>query len=101
MADQEPNAGGPADFKFTAMDIPTPDAPEFYADGVWVRWNPYGFDLQFGQGMGARGPETTNAVIHMSPQLALVLSDLLAKQVAEYVERVGQLPPLIPPKATT
>lgn len=72
----------------------TNDAPEFYADGVWCRWNPYGFDLEFGQG-GSGAPDASpklTAVIHMSPQLALVLGRLLRDEVDKYQEAFGKLP---------
>ena len=70
---------------------------EFYVDSVKFGVGPYGFVLELGyQGVAdtptsEAPPIKRLALVRMSPQHALIMSKLLAKNVALYQERFGKI----------
>ncbi len=79
------------------LGSPFEEAPDFYVDSVRFGIGPYSFILE----LGAQGLADTQAsepppikrlaLVRMSPQHALVLSKLLAKNVAKYQEVFGKI----------
>jgi hypothetical protein len=73
------------------------EAPDFYVDSVRIAFGPYGFVLELGaQGLadtpGSERPPTKRlALVRMSPQHALILSKLLANNVATYQQNIGKI----------
>lgn len=73
------------------------EVPDFYVDSVRVAFGPYGFVLELGtSGLadtpGSERPPTRRiALVRMSPQHALILSKLLAKNMVLYQEKVGKI----------
>lgn len=76
---------------------PFEEAPEYYVDSVRFGIGPYSIILE----LGAQGLADTQvsdpppikrlALVRMSPQHAVVLSGLLAKNVAKYQEVFGKI----------
>lgn len=73
------------------------DAPDFYVDSVRIAFGPYGFLLDLGLSGVADTPESEKpptkrlALVRMSPQHALILAKLLARNVARYEEKLGEI----------
>jgi hypothetical protein len=73
------------------------EGPDFYVDSVRIAFGPYGFVLELGvQGLadmpGSERPPTKRlALLRMSAQHALILSKLLANNVATYQEKIGKI----------
>ena len=73
------------------------EGPDFYVDSVRIAFGPYGFVLELGvQGLadmpGSERPPTKRlALVRMSPQHALILSKLLANNVATYQQKIGKI----------
>jgi hypothetical protein len=73
------------------------DVPDLYVDSVRLAVGPYGFVLDLGvQGlpdtpMSETPPVKRVAVVRMSPQHALVLARILAKNVRIYEEQIGKI----------
>lgn len=73
--------------------VPVDPDVEAYADAFLVQWSAYGFDLSFGREyLPDQGLTNAAITVHMSPQLALLLSRTLAEQMEAYERKVGPLP---------
>ncbi len=78
-------------------DLPSShDAPDLYVDSVRIGTSPYGLVFDFGLASlepGPKGePSTTRvAIVRMSPQHAVVMSKVLAKQLATFQEQAGRI----------
>jgi hypothetical protein len=64
--------------------------PEFFADGVDIALNPYGVALTFNVTRGERKIARV-VTVRMSPQLALVMTQLLKKNLRAYEDKVGKI----------
>jgi hypothetical protein len=66
------------------------DYPEMFADSAEIQINPYGVNLVFGV---THGEQPTKRVVgvRMSPQHALVLTQLLRKNLKTYETKVGKI----------
>jgi hypothetical protein len=64
--------------------------PEFYVDGIHLETQLYGITLNLGD-LRPDAPMRLKAIIKMSPQLAKVLSLLLASHVRQYEENIGAI----------
>lgn len=73
------------------------EAMDIYVDSVRIAYGPYGFVLELGTTgiadtpASERPPVRRTALVRMSPQHALILSRLLAKNVANYQKQVGKI----------
>ncbi len=81
----------------------TPDATrhhEYYADATFVRWTPFTFRLEVGRIGDADGLGRIDAIVNMSPQMALSLAQLLQDQVDKYQSVFGPIN-LVPREQTS
>lgn len=87
MAEQKPN---PKASDIAAMVNGPVDWPEYFADSVQFEANPYSVNLIFGINRGEQ-PNTNMVSVRMSPQHALVMTQLLRKNLKEYEAKVGKI----------
>ena len=82
--------------------VPVDPDVEAYADAFLVQWSAYGFDLSFGREyLPDQGLTNAAFTVHMSPQLALLLSRTLAERMEAYERNVGNLPVPVSSEAGT
>src|ERR1700693_2660121 len=75
---------------------PSHPVPEYYVDSVRVGMSPFGMVMDLGVvnlEPGPKGEPTIKrlAILRMSPQHALVLSKVIAKQLATFQEQAGRI----------
>lgn len=76
------------------MNIPfDDDLPDIYADSINLNLGLYGISIVLGRVKGDLAEPTTVpvGVVRMSPQLALVLTQLLRKSLRKFQEDVGAI----------
>jgi hypothetical protein len=66
--------------------------PEYYSDSLRIQGGVYGFMFSFGlQSDGTSGDAVTQAIVRMSPQHAVVMFQLLKKNLRAYQKQVGTI----------
>jgi hypothetical protein len=78
-----------------AYSKPVEESPKFYANNVRISSNV--FDIRFIFGLFVENTEDLvtiepQVVLHMSPQHAKSVAELLNRQLAEYEEKYGAIP---------